>query len=268
MSVSKDQQKSMPIMSHLGELRRRLTYIAVVVIVCVIACFILKDYVLDIIMYPLRNTEVDKLITLGVTEGFMQVLKVSVYAGLIVSLPFILYQFWAFIMPGLYETEKRSVIPYTAATTGLFLGGVVFGYYIVLPVGLRFMLNYAVHNFDQLLQAEKYFTFVALFLLAFGIVFELPLVMMLLAWTGFVDYKKMRKVRKYAILVEAVIAMVITPSQDPVSMMLMLIPLVVLYEFGIVLARLVFRRKAKRAQKEAEGQPPDTSFSEAEGVEG
>ena len=266
--ASKDQQKSMPIMGHLGELRRRLTYIAIVVVVCVIACFVLKDYVLDIIMYPLKNSRVDRLVTLGVTEGFMQVLKVSIYAGLIVSLPFILYQFWAFIMPGLYENEKRSVLPYTAATTGLFLGGVVFGYYIVLPIGLRFMLNYAVENFDQLLQAEKYFTFVALFLLAFGVVFELPLVMMLLAWTGIIDYKKLQKVRKYAILVEAVVAMVITPSQDPVSMALMLIPLMVLYEFGIVLARLVSKRKAKRARKGAEAEPPDEPLSEAEGAEG
>lgn len=267
--MSQDQQKSMPIMGHLGELRKRLTYSAIAVVVCVIGCFVVwRSVVYPILLYPLRDSRVSELTTFGVTEAFMQILKVSIYAGLIVSLPFLLYQFWAFIMPGLYENERRSVIPYVAATSVLFIGGVVFGYFIVLPVGLRFMLNYGGEAFDQLLQAEKYVDFVSLFLLAFGVVFELPLVMMLLAWTGILDYKKMQKVRKYAIVVEAVVAMVITPSQDPVSMTLMLVPLIVLYEFGIVLARVVAKRKARKAQKEAEEQPPDAPLSEAGGTEG
>ena len=192
----------------------------------------------------------------------MSVLKVSIYAGLIVSLPFILYQFWGFVMPGLYENEKRSVVPYVASTTALFLGGVAFAYFVVLPVGLRFMVGYGADIFNQLLQAERYINFVSMFLLAFGVVFELPLVMMLLAWAGIVDYVRMRKVRKYAILVEAVVAMIFTPSQDPLSMALMLIPLMILYEFGIWLARIVARRKAKRAESEALA-----AVAEAEGAE-
>ncbi|MBN1319290.1 MAG: twin-arginine translocase subunit TatC, partial [Thermoleophilia bacterium] len=190
---------------------------------------------------------------------FMQILKVSIYVGLIATLPFILYQFWAFIMPALYEKERRSVIPYVAATSVLFLGGVVFAYFIVLPIGLRFLVGYAVDQFDQLLQAERYITFVATFLLVFGLVFELPLVMMLLAWSGLVDHVRMRKVRKYAILVEAVLAMVLTPSQDPLSMMLMLLPLMALYEVGILLARLVSRRKAKRRAAAASAEAPEAS---------
>ena len=132
----------MPLMGHLGELRKRLTYVAIVVVVCVIAAFIEKDWVFFVLLRPLENTQVTELTTLGVTEAFMQVLKVSIYAGLIVSLPFILYQFWAFIMPGLYENEKRSVIPYVAFTTVLFLAGVAFAYFVVLPVGLKFMVGY------------------------------------------------------------------------------------------------------------------------------
>jgi sec-independent protein translocase protein TatC len=251
----------MPLMGHLGELRKRLTYVAIVVVICVIACFVEWKPIFKILMRPLvEHTDVTKLSTLGVTEGFMQILKVSVYAGLIVSLPFILYQFWAFIMPGLYENEKRSVIPYVASTTALFLGGITFGYFIVLPVGLKFMVGYGAGVFNQLLQAERYINFVSMFLLAFGIVFELPLIMMLLAWAGIVDHARMRKVRKYAILVEAVIAMVFTPSQDPLSMCLMLVPLIFLYEFGIWLARISSRRRAKRQALAA--------LAEAEGVEG
>jgi len=237
-------------MGHLGELRRRLTYVAIAVVVCVIGCFIFKDQVLAVVLHPLESTDVNELTTLGVTESFMNVLKVSIYAGLIISLPFILHQFWAFIMPGLYERERKSIVPYVIATTLLFIGGVVFAYFIVLPVGLRFMLGYGDEYFGQLLQAEKYISFVTMFLLAFGVVFELPLIMMLLAWSGLVDHVKMRKVRKYAILAEAIIAMVFTPSQDPVSMALMLIPLMILYEIGILLAKLIGRRKAKRALRE------------------
>lgn len=215
LGVSDSHTKTMPIWDHLGELRRRLTYIAIAVVVCMIAAIVEKKWIFIVLMRPLKGTKIHELTTLGPTEGIMQVLKVSVYAGLIISLPFILYQFWAFIMPALYEKEKRNIIPYVAATTGLFLGGVVFGYFVVLPIGLRFMLNYTAGVFNPLLQAERYLNFVVMFLLAFGVVFELPLVMMLLAWSGLVDYVKMRKVRKYAILVEAILAMVLTPSQGP-----------------------------------------------------
>ena len=255
-------------MGHLGELRRRLTYVAIVVVVCVIGAFVAKKYILAVVLYPLRSTQITELTTLGVTESFMSVLKISIYAGLIISLPFILYQFWAFIMPGLYENEKRSVIPYVASTTALFLGGVVFAYYIVLPVGLRFMLGYGGEFFGQMLQAERYISFVIMFLLAFGVVFELPLVMMLLAWTGLVDHVKMRKVRKYAILVEAIVAMVLTPSQDPVSMALMLIPLMILYEVGIWMAKIVDKRKAKRERLAALAETDGPELSDAEGAKG
>jgi sec-independent protein translocase protein TatC len=257
--VSKNPTKTMPLTGHLGELRKRIIYVMIVVVICVIVAFIEHKWIFKLLLYPLANTDVDKrLTTLGVTEAFMQTLKVSIYAGLIVSLPFILYQFWAFTMPALYENERKNVLPYVAATTGLFLGGVVFGYMVVLPVGLRFMVGYGGEIFNQMLQAERYITFVVTFLLAFGLVFELPLVMMLLAWAGAVNHVRLRKIRKYAILVEAIVAMVITPSQDPVSMMLMLIPLIILYEVGIWLAKLVGRRKAKRQQSAPVSEPQGT----------
>ncbi len=237
----------MPLAGHLAELRRRFMYIAAVVVICVIAAFVEKEWLFRALRRPLDDTGLagQGLATLGVTEGFMQVVKVSIYAGLIVALPFILDQFWAFVMPALYESERRSVLPYVAATTGLFLGGVSFGYFVVLPIGLRFMVGYGGDLFNQLLQAERYVNFVSMFLLAFGCVFELPLVMMLLSWIGIVDHVKMRRVRKYAILAEAVIAAVFTPSQDPLSMALMLIPLIILYEVGILLARMAAKRRAK-----------------------
>jgi sec-independent protein translocase protein TatC len=246
-------------MGHLGELRKRITYIAIAVVVCTIVAFIEKDWVWMVLMRPLNNTELagQGLAVFGPTEGFMQVIKVSLYTGLIVSLPFMLYQFWAFIMPALYENEKRSVLPYVAFTSGLFLAGVAFGYFVVLPVGLRFLVGYGGDLFNQLMQAERYVNFVTMFELAFGVVFELPLIMMLLSWIGIVDHLTMRKFRKYAVLVMAVIAMVLTPSQDPVSMMLMLVPLLLLYEFGIVLSKMALKRRQKREALELVSKPSE-----------
>lgn len=253
--MSKDQAKAMPLMGHLTELRKRITYSAAAIVVFSIAAFIEKKYVFAVLMRPLKNTPYagQKLLAFTPTESFMAILKISVYAGLIVSLPFILWQFWAFVLPALYEKEKRSVLPYVGMTSGLFLGGVVFGYYVVLPIGLKWLLNFSKDQFTVMLHVDPYVSFITLFLLAFGAVFELPVIMMLLAWAGLADYKKMRKVRKYAILVEAVVAMVITPSQDPISMMLMLIPLLILYEIGILLARLTAKRKAQRRELAALG---------------
>ena len=201
--MSKDSTRTMPLMGHLGELRKRITYSAIVIVVFVIAAFIEKDYVLAILMRPLRQAGfTEDLATFGVTEAFMQILKVSIYAGLVIALPFLLYQFWAFIMPALYENEKRSVVPYVLFTTALFLAGIAFAYFVVLPVGLRFLVGYGDQFFNQLFQAERYFSFISMFLLAFGVVFELPLIMMLLAWAGIIDYIRMRKWRKYAILID------------------------------------------------------------------
>ena len=254
-------------MGHLTELRKRVTYSAVSIVVFSIAAFIEKKYVFKVLMHPLSNTMYagQKLLAFSPTESFMAILKISVYAGLIVSLPFLLWQFWAFILPALYENEKRSIIPYVGMTASLFLGGVVFGYYVVLPIGLKWLLNFSKDQFTVMLHVDPYVSFVTLFLIAFGAVFELPVIMMLLAWAGIADHKKMRKVRKYAILVEAVVAMVITPSQDPISMMLMLIPLVILYEFGIILARMTGNRRLRRREARAleAAQKDDQHLSEA-----
>jgi sec-independent protein translocase protein TatC len=251
--------KRMPLAGHLVELRRRIIFCAIALVVCVVAAYIFRHYVFIVLMRPLRGTPVDKLTTLGVTEAFMQVLKVSIYAGLAVSLPFILYQFWAFVMPALYEHERRNSFLYSLATTVLFLGGAVFAYFVVLPVGLRFLVGYGGDQFEPILQADRYVSFVATFLLAFGLVFELPLFMLIFAWARIVDHTRMRKARKYAIVAEALLAMIITPGGDPFSMTLMLVPLILLYELGIWLATLASKRKGGRKK-------PVAALTEAEGT--
>ena len=258
--MAKDHSKTMPLAGHLRELRRRLFYSLGTMLVFVIVAYVFRDQVFEVLMRPLQRTpEIDKLTTLGVTEPFMMVLKVCIYAGLVAASPVILYHFWAFMMPALHTRERRGVLLYTFLTAVLFLGGVTFAYFIVLPVGLKFLIGFGTGTFDQMLQADRYLDFISMAMLAFGLVFELPLVMMLLAYAHVVDYRRMRKVRRYAIVVLAVVAMVITPSGDPLSMLLMLGPLIVLYEFGIFLARLVAKRREKHSDSVALAGAEDTS---------
>jgi sec-independent protein translocase protein TatC len=166
-------------------------------------------------------------------------LKVWVVVGLLAASPFLIWQFWAYVGPAFTSTEKRYFYPVVISTTFLFLGGVAFCYLIVLPAGLSWLLNFGSGNFNVQNRASDYFTFVAIFVLAFGLVFELPVVLVLLAKVGVIDDKFLRKHRRYAIVICAVAAAVLTPSQDAFSMIAMFVPLVVLYEISIPLAKLV-----------------------------
>lgn len=243
-------QERMTVIEHLSELRRRIVISTLAIGVGMAAAFIEKDWVFAVIKRPLTQMQGVKadLVTFSPTEPFMTVLKVSIYAGLLLALPVVLWQAWAFIMPALYENEKKAVLPYVAFTTLLFLGGVTFGYFVVLPVGLGFLVGYGGDIFTQQLRAADYISFVTLFLLGFGVVFEIPAVMLMLSAAGIIDHHTMRRMRKYAWVVISVVAMVITPSQDPVSMLLMMAPLAFLYELGILLTRIADRRRARKSR--------------------
>ena len=239
------------VLEHLDELRKRMFWVIVVLIAGVIGAAIFNDRLFDLLLYPLNQVaglEVDsyKIITLSPTEPFMVSLKVWVVASLLVSSPFLIWQLWAFVGPAFTSTEKRYFYPVVLATIALFLGGVAFGYLIVLPKGLSFLLNFGGSTFNVQNRASEYFTFVALFILAFGAIFELPVVLVLLAKVGVIDDKFLRKNRRYAIVISALVAALLTPGQDAFSMVAMLIPLLVLYEISIPIARLV-QPKPERA---------------------
>lgn len=245
-------QHRMTVIDHLTELRKRLVISVIAIAVGMVGAFIEKDWVFTVIKRPLTNMKGVKtdLVTFSPTEPFMTVLKVSIYAGLMLALPIVLWQMWAFILPALYENEKRGVLPYVFFTSILFVAGVAFAYFAVLPVGLSFLVGYGGDIFLQQLRASEYISFVTLFLLAFGVVFEMPAVMLMLTAADLVNHTALKRVRKYAVVGIAVAAMVLTPSQDPVSMLLMMGPLLALYELGILLSRVAGRRKAKRRAKE------------------
>lgn len=243
-------ENRMSVVDHLSELRRRLIVSVAALVIGVTAAFIAQDWVFYLIKRPLRNMEEvgTDLLTFSPTEPLLTVIKVSAYAGLLVALPVILWQVWAFIMPALHEKEKKAVLPYVLLTTLLFLAGVAFGYFVVLPVGLAFMVGYGGDIFQQQLRANDYIGFVTMLLLGFGVVFELPAVVLVLSGAGLVDDVMLRGLRKYAMLAIALVSMIITPG-DPVTMLLMMAPLYLLYETSILLARWQGRRERRRQEK-------------------
>jgi len=243
--VSKlSDDRVMSLIGHLEELRKRLVISAFALAFGMVVCFIFKGYLLDLLVQPLGNR---KLITLTPTESFMTVFKVSAYVGMILVSPIVIYQIWAFVAPGLKTKEKHVVLYAAIFTSILFLCGVVFAWFLVLPRALSFLLSYQDDFFNQQVQAATYFSFVAMFLLGFGLIFELPALLLTLVRVGVVSPQQLAKHRKYAILGGSIMSAALTPSQDFFSVLAMAVPFYVLYEASIHLGKLVQRRNRRPA---------------------
>jgi sec-independent protein translocase protein TatC len=182
-----------------------------------------------------------KPVTLGVSEPFMQTLKVSAYAGLLISLPLILFQLYAFVLPAFSPREKQVALPAMLGIPFLFIGGVVFGYFTVVPRAIEFLQNFNTDAFDVLIQAQPYYKFVLMLLLAMGLLFQIPVGIVAVTRVGIISTSQLAHNRRYAILAIAVLAMLL-PGQDPVTMSLMMAPMYVLFEGSILLSRLLDRR--------------------------
>jgi sec-independent protein translocase protein TatC len=188
-------------------------------------------------------------VTLGVGEPFTATFKVSAYAALLLALPLMLYQAYAFILPAFSPRERQVAVPLLALVPFLFFGGVVFSYFMVLPPAINFLQNFNDDSYDILLQARDFYSFELLVMMAMGVLFQIPVGILAATRLGVVTPRQLRKGRRYAILVIAVLAMLL-PGQDPVTMLMMMVPLVVLYEGSILLASLLDRRAARAADRE------------------
>jgi sec-independent protein translocase protein TatC len=242
-----EYDERMTLVEHLDELRSRIIVSVVVLAVACGLCFWQNHLLLDIANKPLPNGF--KPITFGVAEPFLTTLKVSIYAGILLSLPVILYEAYAFLLPALKPTEARLMTPFLLLIPLLFIGGVVFSYFVVVPAAARFLLNFNNTEFNVQVQASQYYSFLITTLIALGLVFQVPVGIVALTRLGIVTTDQLSKNRRYAYLILAIIAMLL-PGTDPVTMLIELAPLLVLYEFSIVLARIVGRR-AERASAEA-----------------
>jgi sec-independent protein translocase protein TatC len=244
----KDPSGTMSIIEHLEELRYRLVLAIGSIGVGSIAGWFLYEPVINFLKDPYCHYVAThpsgsvngkcQFYYLGAIDGVLIKLKVVVFLGLALALPFVLYQLWAFIVPGLKNRERRMAIPFVLTSTVLFaMGGLVA--FITLPKALAFLLGFAGPGIAPLLTADKYLSFVILVTLAFGLSFEFPLVLIFLSIVGILSSQKMRGWRRPAILFIAVFAAVITPSSDPYSMLAMMIPMYVFYEAAIIITRLM-----------------------------
>jgi sec-independent protein translocase protein TatC len=232
------------LLEHLDELRRRLFVCIVVVTLGVLIAALFNSFMFEALLYPIRQVpglpeSATSITTFSPAEPFMVSLKVWVVGGLILASPILIYELWAFLAPAFTASEKKYFYPIVFASSVLFLSGCALAYFLVLPKGLGFLLTFSSGFFNVQLRAQEYFTFMALFILAFGVVFELPVVLVLLAKVGVIDDKWLKKNRRWAIVALAFAAAVITPSQDAFSMLAMFLPLYILYEVSIILARFV-----------------------------
>jgi len=240
-----DTEDKIPFTAHLEELRKRLVVCFIAVGIGFVACYGFKEKLFQILTRPLisvMNTK-DSMIFTGLPEAFFTYLKVAFLSGLILAAPVIIYQFWMFVAPGLYHKEKRLFIPIVFLSTVFFVGGALFGYFIVFPFGFKFFLGFATDTIRPLPSMKEYLGFAAKLLLAFGLVFELPLVITFLARLGLVSVDFLKKNRKYALLLFFVFAAILTPP-DVVTQIMMALPLMVLYEISIIGARIFGKKKS------------------------
>ncbi len=234
-----------PFTEHLGELRDRLVRSFIAVGVGFAIAYMFKEKLFQILTAPLVSAmEVDgnaRMIFTGLPEAFFTYLKVSLLAGIIVATPVLFYQFWMFVSPGLYRKEKKYLFPVVILSVFFFVLGSSFGYFIVFPYGFQFFLGFATDTIQAMPSMKEYLSFASKMLLAFGFVFELPLVLTFMARMGLVTVPFLKKNRKYALLLFFVGSALITPP-DVITQVMMALPLMILYEISILGAR-IFGRK-------------------------
>jgi sec-independent protein translocase protein TatC len=238
-----DFEDRLTLVEHLDELRTRILISIAAFSVAFALCFWQNSTLLDIANAPLPGER--NPITFGIAEPFTTTVTISAYAAIVISLPVILYQAYAFILPALTRRERRYIVPFLILAPGLFIAGVVFGYFVVLPAATKFLLNFNDSQFNIQVRARDYYSFFTLTLGVMGLIFELPIAILAVTRLGIVTPEQLTKNRRYAYVILAVIAMLL-PGTDPVSMLLELVPLLLLYEGSVLLARLL-------------GSPPDES---------
>jgi len=247
----KANRPAMTMLEHLDELRSRLIISLATFVALSIVAFIFYEPIFSFILQPLCSLPAEvlgsrgcRLVQLSVLEGFQVRLKMTAIVGLAAASPVWLYELWAFIVPGLTVREKRYTIPFLVSAVTLFLAGAAFAY-LLLPQAMELLLGIGGAPLDPTLRADSYINFVGLMLIAFGVTFELPLVLTFLGLVGVVTPALLRKHRRAALVGILALSAIVTPSQDPYTMMLMAGPLYLLYELTILVIALILRRRAR-----------------------
>jgi len=245
-------EKEMPFLDHLEELRWRLLKSLISVFVFMLIALAFSDYLLEFLLYPGKQLEVPiQIQVLKVQTVFMIKLEMALVAGVIFSLPVIIYQVWQFIAPGLLEKERRYLPLVIISTVGCFLIGVAFAYYIIIPYALEFFFRLAPEGVENHIALDFYIGFILRILVIFGVVFELPIISMILTRIGILTPTFMRRFRKHSIVTAFVLGALLTPP-DPTTQVMLAIPLILLYEFSIYISYLFMPKELRIRLKQVE----------------
>jgi len=233
--------------SHLEELRHRLILSFIAFAVAAVASYFFSQEILDFLIQPLRQYEDIELFFHRPYEAFLTHLKVAALSGIVISSPFLFTQAWLFISPGLFDKEKKLLIPLILVSVCLFLTGVFFAHTVVLPFGLHFLLSFQTESLKPLLGIGPYFSFLTGMILAFGILFVLPVILLGLIQLEVIRTASLRRARKVVILTIFIVAAILTPSPDPLSQLLLAIPLLFLFEGSMMIGYFVEKKRKQKA---------------------
>src|ERR687894_1384319 len=229
----------MTLIEHLGELRSRIIKVGVAFFVAAVVAWFFRGRIFGWLLAPAGDSLSGKLSVTSVTEQLFTDMKLALYVGFLLTIPVLLYQAWAFVAPAVGDLGRAFTYTIITLASALFLAGVAFGYFVVLPIGTQFLLNWAPDRYNTIITSQFYLQFTTRFLLAFGIVFELPAATYVAAKLELVDAPLLKRYRRHAIVLNFILAAALTPGQDPYSMVLMAAPMVVMYELSIIIARYV-----------------------------
>jgi sec-independent protein translocase protein TatC len=229
-------ERRLTLIEHLEELRTRLVRAIIAIAVCTAIAFFFTRQLLELLALPLGEFRAN-LISTEMTEFFGAYMRVALTAGIIGAMPIVVYQIVAFVTPGLTRQERRILFTWLPFVTVSFAIGVVFGFLVVLPPAVRFLLLFGADTVNVMVRISNYVSFVTTLLLWIGVIFELPVILALLTRLGVVNYRRLASWRRYAILLAFVVAAIVTPTPDPVNQTIVALPMIVLYELGVQIAR-------------------------------
>ena len=262
-AIEKEEGGKMSFFDHLVDLRKRLVNSAIAIALGTVIGVSVSDKVFGFIAVPmqtaLRKQHLDdRLVYTSPTGAINLIITLGLYIGVVLAAPFVLYQVWLFIAPGLYKHERKAVSGFVFFSFFLFIAGISFGYFVMLPYMLNFLIGFQ-GPFRPLISINEYFDFILIVLLGLGVIFELPVLIFFLALFNIVTPKFLWKNVRYAILIIAIVAAIVTPTPDATTMLVFMAPMVGLYFVGIGVAWMVVRNKAKRAAIEGEGSGRDAA---------
>lgn len=243
------KRNDMSLIKHFEELRRVLIVSTVAMLVLAIGSYYYTQQVMEILLVPVTSLG-HKMVFTNVTEAFFTRIKLSLLLGFLAALPVILWQLWGFIIPALEKKERIYFTIFTVFSLLFFVGGILFGFFVVYPSGVKFLLQFGGMDFEPMLTIGKYISFTIWFLLPFGLIFELPLASLFLAQMGFLSYGFLKKKNKYAILIIVILAAVLTPTPDAITCLLMVVPMYLLYLVSVGLVWLVERSRLRKERRE------------------